>query len=55
MNCPLCKTNNNFVYETKRVHSEKNGDGVRRKRKCRKCGISFYTVEWVKKKGEREK
>ena len=49
MICPYCQSNKSHVMETRQVHSEKNGDGLRRTRKCLMCKRNFHTVEWVKK------
>lgn len=59
MNCPFCNTHETQVLES-RVTEE--GQGLRRRRECGKCGKRFTTVEsvkssvlWViKKDGKRE-
>ncbi len=57
--CPFCDANDTEVLESR---GTEDGEGVRRRRECKKCGKRFTTVEkvrgttlWViKKDGRRE-
>ncbi|EKE05728.1 MAG: hypothetical protein ACD_19C00182G0056 [uncultured bacterium] len=45
MNCPFCKTHNTQVLESRVIEE---GQGLRRRRECGKCGKRFTTQESVK-------
>lgn len=42
LHCPSCGRGPSTVLETRHRH-----DGIRRRRKCFKCGHRFWTVETV--------
>ncbi|KKU10423.1 MAG: Transcriptional repressor NrdR [Candidatus Woesebacteria bacterium GW2011_GWB1_45_5] len=46
MKCPFCSAADTSVLESRTVE---NGDGIRRRRECGKCGKRFTTLEEVKK------
>lgn len=56
MKCPYCFQDNNKVLEHSRKLKQTTDRGVvlRRKRKCLSCGESFYTIEYIKRKGGKE-
>jgi transcriptional repressor NrdR len=45
MNCPFCNTHNTQVLESRVIE---DGQGLRRRRECEKCGKRFTTLESVK-------
>lgn len=45
MNCPFCNTHNTQVLESRVIE---DGQGLRRRRECEKCGKRFTTQESVK-------
>ena len=58
MRCPFCDNSDSDVVDSR---SYDNGDGVRRRRKCRECGEKFTTYEKIeeettsnKRKGKME-
>lgn len=59
MRCPYCQANDTQVLDTRKLD---NGDTIRRRRRCERCGRRFTTVERVeppsllvvKKSGSRE-
>lgn len=46
MNCPFCNTHDTQVLESRVIEE---GQGLRRRRECGKCGKRFTTLEEVKK------
>ena len=46
MNCPFCNTHETQVLESRVIEE---GQGLRRRRECGKCGKRFTTLEEVKK------
>jgi len=55
MHCPFCAASETEVLESRVVE---DGDAIRRRRECKKCGKRFTTIEkvrgtalWVVKKG----
>lgn len=44
MNCPECGAHNLGISETRHPETE---NVVKRRRKCRRCGVMFVTVERV--------
>lgn len=46
--CPACQACKSMVIDSK---DHKRGTGIRRRRKCKECGITFATIELVISRG----
>jgi predicted Zn finger-like uncharacterized protein len=49
MNCPICSHPAHYV-----VRTERSPAAIRRRRRCDRCGHSWYTTERVEAELERE-
>ena len=45
MRCPYCNSTNNYVYGRGQAATDKDTSFKRRRRKCRDCGMKFWTME----------